>query len=192
MATVSAVALLLTGCAHSSTPSIAQAPSTTKVSAQAKAQQAHTTSGETSGATALQKYIASEQAFAKCARAQGLNVPDPDANGKQAIPQSVTVELREPSKRKLFAACAHKLLPEPGSVEWPPLDANEFAYQQKLAACMRKHEVPKYPDPVRETDPSLPNVAQHDATINSLYTSAKYQNALDVCTLAVSGKPGNG
>ena len=57
---------------------------------------------------------------------------------------------------------------------------------------MRKHDVPNYPDPVRETDPSLPDVSHHDAVINNLYTSVKYQNALDVCTVAITGKQGNG
>ena len=85
-------------------------------------------------------------AFAHCMRSHGVpNFPDPDSSGGIVIKKT----LLEPSyraPRSARAACAH-LLPKYGLAMMTPAQEEQHQRQQlAMAACMRRHGFPNFPD----------------------------------------------
>jgi hypothetical protein len=85
-------------------------------------------------------------AFAHCMRSRGVpNFPDPDSSGGIVIKKT----LLEPSyraPRSARAACAH-LLPKYGLAMMTPAQEQQHQRQQlAMAACMRGHGFPNFPD----------------------------------------------
>jgi len=84
--------------------------------------------------------------FTACMRSHGVpNYPDPDDQGVITITVSASLNPSSPLFQKALAAC-QKLL--------PPGKALSLARQEQMkkrllaiAACMRSHGVPHYPDP---------------------------------------------
>ena len=93
------------------------------------------------GSTQYQKALA----FSKCMRSHGaLGFPDPSSAGTITVTQAM---LDNPTIRSAAPSC-QKLLPR-GAVQLPPalqrkLDTQALEY----AACMRRHGVPNFPDPI--------------------------------------------
>jgi hypothetical protein len=85
-------------------------------------------------------------AFAHCMRSHGVpNFPDPDSSGGIVIKKT----LLEPSyraPRPARDACAH-LLPKYGLAMMTPAQEQQHQRQQlAMAACMRRHGFPNFPD----------------------------------------------
>lgn len=179
--------VLLSACSSSSAPSIAHAANSTPTTARSSATSAP-------GATALQQFFVSERIFTECLRSAGLDVADPDSKGVVSMPTSVKLQIaKNPHLLAADRACEKKVLPDPRPTVYPLESKKEFVFDQKMAACLRRHGVPSYPDPVRQTDPSLANVKHYEATLHSLPTgTATFQNALNTCSVIVTGHSGVG
>lgn len=183
-------AAMLAGCSTSQSPPIAHAAgSGTRA----------TPSAGSSGASAqaqFQAYLASERAYAKCMRDVGLDVTDPDSDGVQRALYKTQMEhggQLSAAQNEGLRTCQAKLLPDPRPQTYPTESTEEFTFDQKMAACMRSHGVPGYPDPIRETDPSLAGVKHHDAVLHALPVATKtYQDALNNCSVIVTGHQGVG
>lgn len=100
----------------------------------------------------VQQYIDLQRRWVRCARAQGLDVPDPDDTGQVLIP--VTPKLRAdpgPANRAMDA-CAKFAVTPPDSVmklrdEKVHLTAAEKEMFRKYTACMQTSGAPDFPDP---------------------------------------------
>ena len=92
-------------------------------------------------------------AFAKCMRANGVsNFPDPNAGGGFAFHASGSVS-SSPAFKTAQARC-QKLLPSGGPLSpGPPPSAQTMTQLLRIAACMRQHGVPQFPDPTTTPPP---------------------------------------
>jgi hypothetical protein len=186
------LAVLLSGCSESPSAPIAHADGS--------AAQATPSTGSGSGGTdaqaKFQAYLASERAYAKCMRGIGLDVDDPDSNGDQASHFKDKVRnggTLSAAQNDGLRQCQAKLLADPRPQTYPTLSDQEFNYNKSFAACFRSHGFPGYPDPIRETDPSLPAVKHYDAALKAVQDGTKtYANTLDTCSVIVTGHTGVG
>jgi len=186
------MAVLLSGCSTSPSPPIAHA--------EGPAAQTTPSTGSDSGGTSaqakFQAYLASERAYAKCMRGIGLNVTDPDSSGAQQALYKEQLKSGgglSAAQNEGLRQCQAKLLPDPRPQTYPTVSDEEFIFDKQMAACFRSHGVPGYPDPIRETDPSLPSVQHYDAVMHALPAATKiYQNALNTCSVIVTGHQGVG
>jgi hypothetical protein len=85
-------------------------------------------------------------AFAHCMRSHGVpNFPDPDSSGGIVIKKTL-LEPAYNAPRSARAACAH-LLPKYGLALLTPAQQEQHQRQQlAMAACMRRHGFPQFPD----------------------------------------------
>jgi hypothetical protein len=110
--------------------------------------------------------------FAQCMRSHGVkNFPDP-VNGGFSFsgvgPDSV--DPSSPAFQAAKAACIHLV---PGEAQRLAVTAQDLAAGVKLAACMRSHGFPGFPDPTSHNTFDLPT---------SINTNASgYQSAFTAC-----------
>ncbi len=120
-------------------------------------------------------------AYAQCMRANGLpNFPDPDKNGRMALPSDIDSNSAE------FKKATEKCKQYMGSGGAPNLGANDLWSQDdklKYARCMRENGVPSFPDP--EADGMFPPFGQGNAVDPD---SALFKQADKACA---KYKPGN-
>ncbi|MEW2357632.1 hypothetical protein [Spirillospora sp. NPDC029432] len=85
--------------------------------------------------------------YAKCMRANGVDMPDPSADGRV----EVKVTGGKPGEDRLKAAeeKCRKLMPNGGKLPKP--DAKRMAEARAMSKCMRENGVPDFPDPDPET-----------------------------------------
>ena len=85
-------------------------------------------------------------AFAHCMRSHGVpNFPDPDSSGGIVI-KKMLLEASYRAPRPARDVCAH-LLPKYGLVMMTPAQEEQHQRQQlAMAACMRRHGFPDFPD----------------------------------------------
>jgi hypothetical protein len=110
--------------------------------------------------------------FAQCMRSHGIkNFPDP-VNG--AFSFSVVgpnrIDPSSPAFQAAKAACIHLV---PGEAQRPAVTAQDLAAGDKLAACMRSHGFPAFPDPTSQ------NVFDLPTSINT--NASSYQSAFNIC-----------
>jgi hypothetical protein len=110
--------------------------------------------------------------FAQCMRAHGIkNFPDP-VNG--AFSFSVvgphSVDPSSPAFQAAKAACIHLV---PGEAQRPAARSWAVTAGDKLAACMRSHGFPGFPDPTSQNTFDLPT------SINT--NASSYQSAFNTC-----------
>jgi hypothetical protein len=110
--------------------------------------------------------------FAQCMRAHDVkNFPDPVNGGfsfSGAGPDSV--DPSSPTFEAAKAACIHLV---PGEAQRQTVTAQDLAAGDKLAACMRSHGFPAFPDPTSQ------NVFDVPKSINIALPS--YQSAFSTC-----------
>jgi hypothetical protein len=110
--------------------------------------------------------------FAQCMRSHGVkNFPDP-ANGAFNLPGEGpgSVDPSSPAFQAAKAACIHLV---PGEAQRLAVTAQDLAAGDKLAACMRSHGFPSFPDPTSQ------NVFDVPQSINIALPS--YQSAFSTC-----------
>lgn len=88
--------------------------------------------------------------LAKCARAHGINLPDPGANGtyRASTLRNVLSQYGQTKINQVEQACRQYLVQAFPNLALTP--AQRAARRQALfrfAACMRSHGVPNFPDP---------------------------------------------
>jgi hypothetical protein len=110
--------------------------------------------------------------FAHCMRSHDVkNFPDPVNGGfsfSRVGPDSV--DPSSPAFQAAKAACIHLV---PGEAQRPTVTAQDLAAGDKLAACMRSHGFPSFPDPTSQ------NVFDVPKSINIALPS--YQSAFSTC-----------
>ena len=122
------LALLASGCGGSSGAKVAQVGTT----------QTTTTSAGLSRSAKLDAAVA----YAACMRKHGVpNFPDPGASGDL----QVSIPKNSPTFKAAERTC-QKLLPNGGEVS-PQEQARHLREALAYAACMRRHGVPRFPDP---------------------------------------------
>jgi hypothetical protein len=110
--------------------------------------------------------------FAQCMRSHGVkNFPDP-VNGAFNLPGEGpdSIDPSSPAFQAAKAACIHLV---PGEAQRLTVPAQDLAAGDKLAACMRSHGFPSFPDPTSQ------NVFDVPQSINIALPS--YQSAFSTC-----------
>jgi hypothetical protein len=125
--------------------------------------------------------------LAECARAHGINIPDPGADGTYGGVVSIARLTSQYGQAKLTSVeqqCRQYLVAAfPVLAESPAQRAARRQQLFKFAACMRSHGVPSFPDPgsaatsVKGTvDPQSP----------------AFKSALTACQTLLPARPGGG
>jgi hypothetical protein len=137
-----ALALVAAGCGSSGSSSSSTSASTTTATAAAQG------AGAPSAAQ-----IQARVNLAKCARAHGIDLPDPSANGTFGSRNAITLEniVRQYGQTKVnevLQACRQYLvIAFPNLALTPAQRAQRRQALFQFAACMRSHGVPNFPDP---------------------------------------------
>jgi hypothetical protein len=128
--------------------------------------------GSTPGAGSSPITTAQLVKFARCMRSNGVkDFPDP-VNGAFSFSGvgPDRVDPRSPAFQAAKAACIHLV---PGEAQRLAVTAQDLAAGDKLAACMRSHGFPAFPDPTSQ------NVFDVPKSIN--ITLPSYQSAFSTC-----------
>ncbi|MFD3529965.1 hypothetical protein [Streptomyces sp. NPDC058664] len=146
VAAASVVAFALTGCGGASdeagripTAGDATAPAGTG---------AGTTAGG-SGKDGVAAYVEARRAWVKCLRENGVDAPDPDANGQVDFGDSAALK-KNPAFLKASEKCSPLSPPVPEEIERrlaPKLTPEQIKTQFAFADCMQKNGAPDFPDP---------------------------------------------
>jgi hypothetical protein len=157
-ACLTALGLLAAGCGSSPTPSVASLNPTTTTSGGTSTTSSSGAGGGPSSAKSGGGQGQGQEvtmaggnrntmaAFSACMRKNGEpNFPDPNAQGQLSFGSANGIDPGSAQFRLAQQAC-QKLLPNGGS----PTPAQQAQFKQQalaFSACMRKHGVPKFPDP---------------------------------------------
>lgn len=134
-------------------------------------------SGSSAPATAAE---VSNELFAKCMRDNGVDVPDPDADGGFGDTAS-KVDRNSPAFTKAMEACKKHL---PGGGDLSKLDPKTVDQLRAFTQCMREHGV-NVPDP----DPNAPALGL-GAVADLDRNSPAVQKAFEACKDKAPGRPG--
>lgn len=170
LAAVALFALLsLAGCASSSTGEVASLEGTESESSPEKSK-----SPSDGGALA----------FAQCMREHGVDVPDPDPNGRGNVSINIPPDMSQDEVDAAFAAC-EDLMDGGGEAA----SADDVALMRKYSACMRENGVKDFPDP--GPDGSI----RFDASTESDDAAAMsdgFETADKVCSKLLPARAGEG
>ncbi|MFM9607307.1 hypothetical protein [Streptomyces niveiscabiei] len=139
-------------------------------------------SGGAAGGDDVAEYVRGQRAWVACLRTEGVDVPDPDAQGQvdlgDAAARKADSKFRAASEK-----CADVKPPVPESVLEklrPELSDQQKETQRRYAACMQTKGAPDFPDPGPDGYPP------EDARWNQ--TSAGAKRAIRACA-PVIGDP---
>jgi hypothetical protein len=110
--------------------------------------------------------------FAHCMRSHDIkNFPDPVNGGFSFSGVGPDrIDPQSPAFQAAKAACIHLV---PGEAQRLAVTAQDLAAGDKLAACMRSHGFPSFPDPTSQNTFDLPT------SINT--NASSYQSAFNIC-----------
>ncbi len=149
------------------------------------------TAGETPSAAAtttvaaptsqVAAYLESARAYARCMRAEGFNVSDPDEKGRITTlgePKGGT-DLRAGREK-----CAKLLQPMPVELrERPARTQQQIAAARAYAKCMRANGAPDFPDP--DANGEFPDADPGSGTLPWKQGTAGARKALQTCASIV-------
>ena len=155
-----ALSLLAAGCGGSKAPSVASVGSTTTGGTAAGSTTTGVANAAGSGTPQSQTQLQqSALAYARCMRANGVpNFPDPSAGGSFTFQAGSGIDRSSPAFETAQARC-RKLLPNGGPLSGGSTthpDPGALAQMVKIAACMRRHGVPDFPEPTTKVPSSPP------------------------------------
>lgn len=130
----------------------------------------------TSQGTGQQQRIAALTAFAGCARAHGIPVPDPNSQGRISGSQQLQQQYQNtPQGQATLKACGSYLQNAATATQLTPANTQQFRQAELLfARCMRAHGIP-VPDPG-------PNGQINPGAVASINrASPQFQTAAQVC-----------
>jgi hypothetical protein len=142
----------------------------------------------TASSDVVTQYVAGVRTYVRCMRAEGIDLPDPDAKGK--IDYSLPGGGQRKKDPKFVAAsekCAPLLPPMPSELidQGPPLTPEQITRARQYAKCMRDHGVPDFPDP--DAQGHWPG-QQSDPTMTEQQTRASYLASV-TCEPVLDGHP---
>ena len=138
---------LAAGCGGTSGSRVAKLGSTTT--------QTVSRSASTGGSVSSQAQTSQMLASSRCMRSHGVSeFPDPPPSGKLAVPSVQSLGVSGTQFLTAQSAC-RRLLPTGGNGTSQAEVQQEWNEFQSFARCMRRHEVPNWPDPRNRsaTDP---------------------------------------
>ncbi|MGA5197706.1 hypothetical protein [Streptomyces exfoliatus] len=106
-------------------------------------------SGSGSGKDEVAAYVEARRAYVKCLRENGVDAPDPDANGQVDFGGNAALK-KNPTFLKASEKCSPLSPPVPQEIERrmaPKLTPDQIKKQFEFADCMQKNGAPDYPDP---------------------------------------------
>jgi hypothetical protein len=193
---LAALSLLAVGCGSSKAPSVASVGATTTASTAGGSRT--TAVSNAAGSSAPQSQTQLQQsalAYARCMRANGVpNFPDPSAGGGFTFQAGSGIDRSSPAFEAAQAKCL-KLLPNGGPLSGGSTthpDPGALAQMVKIAACMRRHGVPDFPEPSTKMPSSPPGngvVSDIDGVILVFPSSEDMQTATFVRAAAACSFP---
>nr|WP_221375412.1 hypothetical protein [Actinoplanes polyasparticus] len=101
------------------------------------------------------------RAYAKCMRANGVDMPDPNGDGALGVP---AMKAGSPELKKMDAAIekCRDLIPGGAGGEPQKVSAEDLERARALSKCMRENGMPDFPDP----DPETGAVALSEETVD--------------------------
>jgi hypothetical protein len=195
-----ALAVLVSGCGSSPSPSVANLGATsTSAAAQTTPSASGAPVGSSSqlggpgGGTGNLRMVGGSRtqmmAFSSCMRSHGVpGFPDPNGQGAISISSSDGIDPNSPAFARAQQACA-KLMPGGG----PPSPAQqEQMHKQALAysACMRSHGEPDFPDPTFSANGGVSVRIQASPGSGLDPNSPVFQAAQKSCRSELPGPPG--
>ncbi|GAA3894940.1 hypothetical protein GCM10023084_54640 [Streptomyces lacrimifluminis] len=144
-AAASVMALALTGCGSGDGGS--KVPTAASEGAAASGSSTGGGSGDDVAA-----YVAAQGKYVKCLRENGIDAPDPDAQGNIDFGggDNLRALKKNPKFKTASVACDEYLTAVPESVEkgnQPALTAAQIKVKQEYATCMQKNGAADFPDP---------------------------------------------
>jgi hypothetical protein len=111
-----------------------------------------TTGGQGGGSDDVAAYVKAQREYVNCLRENGVDAPDPDAEGTIDFGSGDNVRdlKKDPKFRAATQKCAKYLAAVPESVEksnQPKLSAEQIKVKRKYAECMQNNGAPDFPDP---------------------------------------------
>ncbi|MER5311360.1 hypothetical protein ABT034_26625 [Streptomyces sp. NPDC002773] len=161
VAAASVVALALTGCGGGSDeagkiPTAADGTTSTGTGTD--------TAAGGSGKDEVAAYVEARRAWVKCLRENGVDAPDPDANGQVDFGDNTALK-KNPAFLTASEKCSPLSPPVPKEIERrmaPKLTPEQIKTQFAFAECMQKNGAPDFPDP--EPDGNVYGDIQWDST----------------------------
>lgn len=101
------------------------------------------------GASAPVDEAAQGRKFAQCMRGEGVDMPDPGAEGMAAMPALDPKDSAAMKKMNAAVEKCREFLPNGG--EAPKASAEDLAKAREYAKCVRENGLPDFPDPDPET-----------------------------------------
>jgi hypothetical protein len=105
--------------------------------------------GPSAGPSAPADQAAKGREFARCMRAEGIEMPDPGPDGMVAMPAGRVDDKAGMQKMEAALEKCREFLPDGG--EPPKATAEDLAKAREYAKCVREHGLPGFPDPDPET-----------------------------------------
>jgi hypothetical protein len=125
-------------------------------------------------------------AFTKCLREHGVQVDDAPAGMVKGRPGSasgkqqggIRIEAKDAKKMEAASKACQKYAPNGGQP--PKLDPKQIEAVRKMAACMRSHGVPSFPDPDKNGMLKIEfNKGKSDPSMDP--ENATFQKAMEAC-----------
>jgi hypothetical protein len=105
--------------------------------------------GPSASASAPADQAAKGREFARCMRAEGIEMPDPGPDGMAAMPAGRADDKAAVKKMEAALEKCREFLPDGG--EPPKASAEDLAKARAYAKCIREHGLAGFPDPDPET-----------------------------------------
>ncbi|MFE0652849.1 hypothetical protein ACFVZH_30180 [Streptomyces sp. NPDC059534] len=126
-----------------------------------------------SGKDEVAAYVDGRRAWVKCLRENGVDAPDPDANGQVDLGDGAALK-KNPAFLKASRECSSVSPPVPEEIERrlaPKLTPEQIRTQFAFADCMQKNGAPDFPDP--EPDGNVYGDVQWDSTTAAAKRAAR-------------------
>ncbi|WP_225803026.1 hypothetical protein [Streptomyces sp. NK15101] len=131
------------------------------------------TAGGGNGKDEVAVYIEGVRAYVKCLRENGIDAPDPDANGQVELGDAGALK-KNPTFVKAQQKCSSLHPPVPAEIERrlaPKLTPEQIKKQFEYADCMQKNGAPDFPDP--EPDGNVYGDVQWDSSTAAAKRAAR-------------------
>ena len=175
---------LAAGCGGASPPGVANLGATTAPAAGGPSSSA---TGSSGGGSNLVINVRDGAKFAACMRGHGVpSFPDPSSSGAIQLGPRSGLDPRSPKFQAAALAC-RKTLPNGGR----PTPQQQAELQQRtlaFSACMRKHGLPDFPDPIFSNGRSELRITSRAGDLDP--QSSRFQAAQKACQGNLPGKLG--
>jgi len=139
-------------------------------------------------ANVVAEYVQAQRTWVKCLREQGLNVPDPDPQGKVDVSGATGGgNLKtDPTFLAAMQTCApvQPKIPAELQPSLPPLSPEQLANHRAFSRCMRANGMPDWPDP--GPDGEYPPGSARELNAQE---QAANERAIQICDPVNEGKP---